>query len=170
MAEPWTKTARWTDAQCDQIAGYLVAGHSASQIGSLMDVSRNAIIGLVSRNPKLKEIGFARVGNGGREKGGLRVAKPIKRRNPVRKKVRAVPALVAELDLPTERVRFTAEPAVAGIPLLMFSPRRCKWPVNDAEPNAGHLFCGEATNGNRYCACHMALAYRSRETKLMAAE
>lgn len=170
MPEPWGKLQKWTDEEKDRIAGFLREGLSATQISAHFGVSRNAVIGVVDRTPSLKEIGFARGSNKQREKGAMRRVVPIKRRPPVRKTVVETPSIAEELNA-MEVATFFAEPHVAAVPLLMLSPRRCKWPVNTPEPRTdGHLFCGEGTNGNTYCAGHMAIAYRPRELKLMAAE
>ena len=51
----------WTPELKDQVADMLHEGLSASQIAARIgDVTRNAVIGVVNRDKRLKEIGFKR--------------------------------------------------------------------------------------------------------------
>jgi hypothetical protein len=51
---------KWTEADHDKVAELLTAGKLASEIGAVIGVSRNAIIGIVGRTERLRAIGFAR--------------------------------------------------------------------------------------------------------------
>ncbi|TGQ95387.1 hypothetical protein EN851_07650 [Mesorhizobium sp. M8A.F.Ca.ET.208.01.1.1] len=61
----------YTETEIDSIAGWLRGGLSASQIAGRLSVwrgstvTRNAIVGIVHRNARLRAIGFARYGHGG---------------------------------------------------------------------------------------------------------
>lgn len=125
----------------DEVAAMLREGKSASQIAAhFRGVSRNAVIGVVHRDKRLREIGFQNRAGGA---GGSHVPgqKPV----------------VEPLDTASD-MRWRL-PHTAGIPLTMFNGRRCKWCINAPEPRSNtHLFCGEATNGGSYCAHHATAA------------
>lgn len=125
----------WTREQRATIADMLRNKCSAGTIAGYFGKSRNAIIGLVTRDPVLAEIGF----NCGRGKGS-RGGKSIPASQPT------------TYGLPVNTV---------GRPLMAMGHSQCRWPVNDAEPGELHLFCGQASDGS-YCPQHMALAYRPR--------
>lgn len=135
-----------TDKVRDQIAEMLAAGATGSEIGAAFGVTRNAAIGVIHRDPRLKAIGFKR-----------------DRRNRTRRPA-AKPVLVA--PAPVDRVSF-GSPQTAGIPMLMLTAGRCKWPINDGGP---FLFCGEAKKSDRpYCAFHnMAALGKGTESERSA--
>ncbi|MBT1154338.1 hypothetical protein J1C56_01905 [Aminobacter anthyllidis] len=50
-----------------------------------------------------------------------------------------------------------------GIPLLELARHDCRWPVNDAEKGAEHLFCGRPSAPERpYCRAHSLRAVQCR--------
>lgn len=61
-------TFRWTKAAKAQLAEMLEQGLSASEIGARLDISRNAVIGAVHRDPALRTIGLR--GKPGNASGG----------------------------------------------------------------------------------------------------
>lgn len=141
----WTKEAR------DEIADMLHKKMSASQIAAhFRGVSRNAVIGLVHRDRRLREIGFSR------SPGPQDIAKarrPKRRTAPRPRVVHSAPPIVPEPE--PEPITAFGAPHTVGIPLVMFNDHRCKWCINDPEKGAaGHLFCGETTNSGPYCAFH----------------
>ena len=59
----------WTPEEKARVADLLQRGKTAKQIGEVIGVTRNAIIGIVARDKMLSAIGFSRRGSGGvREK------------------------------------------------------------------------------------------------------
>lgn len=135
----------------DEIADMLHKGLSASQIAAHFEgVTRNAVIGIVTRDKRLKEIGF-------RNRAGPQNIDRVRRsRNrSVHRPAFTAASVVAELGPITP----FGSPQTAGIPLMLFNGRRCKWCINDPEPRTNaHLFCGETTNGGSYCAYHATAA------------
>lgn len=172
--------SKWTQEQRDRVAALLADGLSASEIGKNMGATRCAVIGLVGRDPQLREIGFARkpcsrsTPKTGRRISGDQIDRirrmvagdlsiaPKRTRGGVRGgkvslnriKVVDTPAVVPA------PIQSFGSPQTVGIPLVMLSPRRCKWCINDPEPGAnGHLFCGETTKiGKPYCSWHATAA------------
>src|SRR5690606_34681468 len=106
------------------VAGMLQKGLSASQIAAHFDgVSRNAVIGVVHRDKRLREIGFKR------SSGPQHTERSRKPRKPRSSRPRMVHP--APLLMPTEPVVDLGAPQTAGIPLVMLESHRCKWCVND---------------------------------------
>lgn len=156
----------WTDELKDQVAAMLRKGLTASQIAARLEgVSRNAVVGVVNRDRRLKEIGFKRSPgpqNTGRKR-DLSIA--AKRRRGavrggkealVRLEVIPTPSIADLLDAVPDTPGLFGAPQVAGMPLIMLTDCRCKWPLNDGGP---FLFCGEAKQpGRPYCAYHSTAA------------
>lgn len=122
----------WNREGRKEIARLLRLGLSASEIAAHFDgKSRNAVIGIVNRDPALKVIGFSHRWGGG----GYR------------------PRGEAEISADESRI--------AGQPMAMLSPRRCRYAVNDAAPGETHLFCGLPSEGS-WCPYHRGLVYQRR--------
>ena len=160
-----SRLSKWSQHQRNQIADMLRAEKTARQIAAHFGVSRNAIIGLVSRDKTLREIGFAHSPgpqNTGRKR-DLSIA--AKRRRGfargrkealVRLEVIPTPSIADLLDAVPDTPGLFGAPQVAGMPLIMLTDCRCKWPLNDGGP---FLFCGEAKQPSRpYCAYHSTAA------------
>lgn len=137
---------RWTPAIDAQVAEMLLDKWTASQIGKVIGVSRNAVIGRVHRSEVLRAIGFWK--------------KPgptnIEKARPVRKVRPVSPTVITKLfavAAPVEPVYVPGERATAGVSLMMLEPHMCKWPVNDAAKGELHLFCGAESDGP-YCPFH----------------
>lgn len=148
----------WFEGHIDAIAQMLRDGHTASQIAPHFGATRNAVIGLVGRNPVLREIGFARKPG---ENLGCKVTVSVAQTRTLatvrggKASANRIRQLAAPPPLPTPVMTFGA-PHTAGIPLLMFNEHRCKWPINDGGP---FIFCGETTGeGRQYCAWHASVA------------
>lgn len=154
----------WTPELKDQVADMLHEGLSASQIAARIgDVTRNAVIGVVNRDKRLKEIGFKRAkseNDGTVTARAKRISAASNRKKNVRGgtvsrnrlKIVPTPPIVEIFEaIPDVPGRFGA-PHVAGVDLMMLTEHRCKWPINDGGP---FLFCGEAKKSDRpYCAFH----------------
>ena len=138
----------WTDERLELLKGHFVAGLTCRQIAAEIGVSRNAVIG------KLSRLGLSR----GKPPGGeARPRKPRERRG------RPVPRLQYEmLRQVYDEAAFTAAPVVSERRCTLFelSKERCRWPVNaEAEEFS---FCGNTPlAGMPYCSGHTRLAYRS---------
>lgn len=171
----------WTAEAKDKVANLLREGLTAPQIGEEMGVSRNSIIGIVNRDPRLREIGFKR---SPKKRPPERKTRQNKPQAPVKKKPekpkRKLPNLNV-ISIAAQRRKnirggwasaarispekhpkaplpaITGGPHVAGVTLMMLERHHCRWPVNDPEPGeAAHLFCGMRKQaGSSYCEHHM---------------
>lgn len=144
--------ANWTPEQDNLLADLLAEGKSASQIGAELGVSRNAVIGRVSRNPDLAKIGFARSPG----KQGPKSKKSDKpRARPQRIRVVSPSILLDHApSIPLPEPEYVhGERMTVGRPLLKLGHGECRWAVNDAEKGELHLFCGAPADGP-WCECH----------------
>ena len=142
----------WTDERIELLKQHFEAGLSCREIAADIGVSRNAVIGKLSRlnltrgrtvdDRKVRDKGLA----------------PARMR-------KAVPRL--QYEMLATLYRETDELAVAGpideanrCSLLELSENRCRWPIST--PGADDFcFCGNtAPDGQSYCAGHSRLAYR----------
>jgi GcrA cell cycle regulator len=142
----------WTDERVELLKSRFAAGLSCREIAGDIGVSRNAVIGKLSRL------------NLTREKSG-------DARRPARKdavkghRPRTVPRLQYQMLL---TLYGEPQPAVGDEPihnehccsLLELSEERCRWPIST--PGAEDFcFCGNTpVEGLPYCAGHTRLAYR----------
>lgn len=158
----------WSDADKQLVADKLMEGLTASQIAAFLPGrTRNAVIGMVSRDKMLKAIGFTRKSgqNHGCGKYQQRGEKP-KRRNLPRAASARIRNLGVVFKLPEPKVPVIpvapirpGQPQIAGQPLSMLAPRRCRFAVNEAARHEPHLFCGLPADG-MYCEHHRRLAYQ----------
>ena len=138
----------WTTERLELLKGHFAAGLTCRQIAAEIGVSRNAVIG------KLSRLGLSRDKPPGSE---ARPKKPRERRG------RSVPRLQYEmLRQVYDEAAFTATPVVSEHRCSLFelSKEHCRWPVNaEAEEFS---FCGNTPlAGLPYCQGHTRLAYRS---------
>jgi GcrA cell cycle regulator len=138
----------WTDERLDALKGHFAAGLTCRQIAAEIGVSRNAVIG------KLSRLGLTRDKPPGSD------ASPRKQRE---RRGRSVPRLQYEmLRQVYDETAFSNAPVVSEHRCSLFelSKERCRWPVNgDAEEFS---FCGNTPMaGLPYCQGHTRLAYRS---------
>ena len=139
----------WTDERLELLKGHFAAGLTCRQIAAEIGVSRNAVIG------KLSRLGLTRDKPPGC--GEARAKRPRERRG------RSVPRL--QYDMLREvydEAAFTETPIESAHRCSLFelSKERCRWPVNaEAEEFS---FCGNTPlAGLPYCQGHTRLAYRS---------
>lgn len=161
--------AYWTPEQDARLEEFMREGMSASQIGALFGVSRNAVIGRVHRNKKLKEIGLSHPpGNPGKRVEALKKRKsrakpasellrlPRPKPQPKRRVKVVSPSILFEpvpsKPLP-EPVFIAGERLTVGRPLYLLGLNECQWAVNDADKGDLHLFCGAPSEGP-WCECH----------------
>ena len=138
----------WTTERLEALKIHFDAGLSCRQIAAEIGVSRNAVIG------KLSRLGLTRDKPPG---GAPRAKRPRERRG------RSVPRLQYEmLRQVYDEEAFTDGPVVSERRCSLFelSKERCRWPVNaEAEEFS---FCGNVPlAGMPYCQGHTRLAYRS---------
>jgi GcrA cell cycle regulator len=141
----------WTDERIERLKAGFVAKLSCREIAADIGVSRNAVIGKLSRL-------------------NLTRAKSVKARRPAGndaakdRRPRSVPRLQYRMLL---KVYAGQEPTIEEpIPsehccsLLELSEKKCRWPINT--PGAEDFcFCGNTpVDGLPYCPGHTRLAYR----------
>lgn len=139
----------WTEERLEALKTHFAAGLSCRQIAAEIGVSRNAVIG------KLSRLGLSREKTGD----GLRPKKPRERRA----RTGPVPRQQFEmLRQVYDEAAFTEASVVSRQRCSLFelSKERCRWPVNtEAEEFS---FCGNTPlAGLPYCQGHTRLAYRS---------
>jgi GcrA cell cycle regulator len=142
----------WTDERLDLLKIHFQAGLSCREIAAEIGVSRNAVIGKLSRlnltRDKAGDEPLPRKRKARQHPD--RVAAP-RLRYPLRKVLRTEPVAIAE-----------SEPIHNGHSCSLFelSDERCRWPINT--PGADDFcFCGNPpVEGLPYCPGHSRLAYR----------
>lgn len=144
----------WTAERIEQLKCGVIAGLTCAQIASEIGVSRNAVIGKISR------LGLSRGRSPGvpRSRSGNAIRRPqiLTQRLMLRALFATAPA--------TEDV-VSAEPCS----LLNLEPRKCRWPVSDAA-TVDFSFCGNSTvDGMSYCSGHMRMAYRGSSARAQVA-
>jgi GcrA cell cycle regulator len=141
----------WTDERIELLKQHFEAGLSCREIAADIGVSRNAVIGKLSR----LNLTRSRAVEDRRLERSLAPARAP----------RAVPRL--QYEMLATIYGETGAPVVAGpiddanrCSLLELSENRCRWPIST--PGADDFcFCGNsAADGQSYCAGHSRLAYR----------
>jgi GcrA cell cycle regulator len=144
----------WSDDRIEQLKKLWEQGLSASAIGKVLGVSKNAVVGKAHRL-KLP-------------------ARPSPIRRGARPQVKRVAVLPKPLTMPGLRHSHRASPISSALASLPPAPtvtapptrravargvKSCLWPVGD--PGAADFhFCGsEVIAGKSYCATHCAKAY-----------
>jgi GcrA cell cycle regulator len=140
----------WTTERIELLKNHFHAGLSCRQIAADIGVSRNAVIG------KLSRLGLTR---------GKTLAEPRAKRPP---KERGADRSVPRLQYQMLRALYEddANPADAPVvserrcSLFELSKERCRWPIST--PGAEDFcFCGnQPLDGQPYCLGHTRLAYR----------
>lgn len=142
----------WTNERVELLKQHFEAGLSCSQIAADIGVSRNAVIG------KLSRLNLTR----GRTVGDRKVQD---RRPPQARAPRPMPRLQYQL---LATIYDEADPPVADGPvddgnrcsLLELAENHCRWPISTPGEH-DFCFCGNrAPDGQSYCAGHSRLAYR----------
>jgi len=142
-------SSTWTDERIELLKQHFEAGLSCREIAADIGVSRNAVIG------KLSRLNLTRGRTGDERK--------VQDRGAARAK--AVPRL--QYEMLATIYGDTDAPVVTGpideanrCSLLELAENRCRWPISS--PGAEDFcFCGNsAPDGQPYCAGHSRLAYR----------
>jgi GcrA cell cycle regulator len=149
----------WTDERVELLKSRFAAGLSCRQIAGEIGVSRNAVIGKLSRL------------NLTREKGG-EARRPARKDAAKGRRPRSVPRLQYRMLLevyagpqpaPEEPI-----PSEHCCSLLELSEQRCRWPIS-SPGLADFCFCGNTpVEGLPYCPGHTRLAYRAGSRQRVA--
>ena len=124
----------WTEDLVTELIRLWQAGHSASKIGSLLGVSKNAVIGKAHR---------------------LKLPprpSPIKQGAPKPPKKTPAPKVVARKIHAVPRRSYSSTAHGSS----------CLWPIGDPREPGFHFCGGQAVPGKPYCAEHVARAYVHR--------
>jgi len=139
----------WTTERVDQLKAHFAAGLSCREIAGEIGVSRNAVIG------KLSRLGLTR---------DKPSAEPRTKQPPRERRTRSVPRQQYEMLRAVYDEGQNIDVAVVSerqCSLYELSKEHCRWPVSAADAQA-FAFCGNTPIGGLpYCAGHTRLAYRS---------
>jgi GcrA cell cycle regulator len=158
-ADQLTAQPTWTTERIQQLKLHFEAGLTCREIAAELGVSRNAVIGKISRLALVRDNGgdtrrvVHATGNGGSRQLAP-AARPVPRLR--RRILRAIqnepqpPAAIVDMTTATEH----------GCTLFELSKERCRWPIST--PGADDFcFCGsKPVEGLPYCAGHSRMAYR----------
>lgn len=153
-ADQTTAQPTWTTERIQQLKLHFEAGLTCREIAAELGVSRNAVIGKISRLALVRD-------NGGDARRVMRQdARDPARGRPVprlrRRILRTVPSEPSPLP-PVEDMPVHSE---NGCSLFELTKERCRWPIST--PGADDFcFCGSTpVDGLPYCAGHSRMAYR----------
>ena len=135
----------WTEERVNELKRLWETGKSASEIGKILGVSKNSIIGKAHR---LKLKGRPSPIQQG---ASLPKVRPQKRK-----------------EAPKPRPPVVAEPAPIRVARRTGKGPKCLWPIGDPGDPDFHFCEGPAVPGKPYCAEHCARAYITKtrgETK-----
>jgi GcrA cell cycle regulator len=143
----------WTDERVELLKSHFEAGLSCRHIAASIGVSRNAVIG------KLSRLNLTRGKNGHQRRSSREEPAKGKRPKPTPKmQYRILQAWYADPDPAIED-----EPIHNGhtCSLLELTAAKCRWPIST--PGAEDFcFCGNTPiEGMPYCAGHTRMAYRA---------
>jgi GcrA cell cycle regulator len=153
--QPSGRSETWTTERVAQLRICAEAGWTCSRIAAEIGVSRNAVIGKMSR------LGLSR-----RKKAQARAPEAAPKRP--RWRTPNLARILARYQIMGELATVSPNSAGAiailngrGCSLLELAPGKCRWPIN--EPGAADFcFCGSAQiDGLPYCPGHARLAYKS---------
>lgn len=135
VAEP-SPASGWTDERVLELRRLWALGWSSSMIAGALGLTRNAVIGKVSRMNLSAE---------GRVPRSRAAPKP---------KPKPAPKLVPIMPVPD------VAPVSLNVDIMALTSTTCKWPVNDGNP---YRFCGvgKPAEGGPYCEWHQEKARRS---------
>lgn len=148
----------WTDERLELLKNRFEAGLSCRQIAAAIGVSRNAVIG------KLSRLNLTRDNNGEERPARKNAAKERRAKAAPRQQYQMLVALYGEpQDVIDESIQEPIqEPIHDGhrCSLLELSEERCRWPINTPGTD-DFCFCGNMPiKSLPYCAGHSRLAYR----------
>jgi GcrA cell cycle regulator len=143
----------WTSDRINELTRLWNEGLSTAEIGKLLGISKNAVVGkahrlhLSSRPSPIRRM-------------SLRPAQPVRLREP-----RPAPTAFELPHRPSSPAPAPAPRPPVETRALEYSNQSCMWPVgHPGEP--GFRFCGDrALMGKPYCAEHCAVAYVKAKPK-----
>jgi hypothetical protein len=130
----------WDNDTRLQVMQMLDSGLSASAIAAAYEISRNAAIGRIARDPELHSHVQVHIVLKKPDRPPRQVKPPKVRPEPARPRLR--------------------KPAMRKLPIGNLGHNQCRWPVEDApHVTGGYLFCGADTEAFQpYCPWHSRLA------------
>jgi GcrA cell cycle regulator len=149
----------WTAERIELLKSCFAAGLSCREIAADIGVSRNAVIGKLSRLDLTREEGR------GRRRARKRAAQADRPRAAARLRHQMLPALHAEPQPLADEEPIHNEHCCS---LFELSEQRCRWPIGT--PRAEDFcFCGNTpVEGLPYCPGHTRLAYRAGSRQRVA--
>jgi GcrA cell cycle regulator len=141
----------WTAERLELLKNHFEAGLSCRQIAAGIGVSRNAVIG------KLSRLGLTREKDDARLPKRKQPAKPRRPRAEPRRQYRMLVAVYGGPQAAADEETILHNNCCS---LLELTGERCRWPIST--PGADDFcFCGNTpVDGLPYCAGHTRLAYR----------
>jgi GcrA cell cycle regulator len=142
------KEPTWTTDRIELLKSHFAAGLSCREIANEIGVSRNAVIGKLSRLNLTREKKIEVRPDGGKKN---------RPRSVPRLQYRILRKLFGEAPPPEEIETIQSEQHCS---LLELSEERCRWPIN-SPGDEGFCFCGnQPLEGLPYCPGHSRLAYQ----------
>ena len=144
------KEPTWTPERVELLKMRFAAGVSCREIAYDIGVSRNAVIGKISRLNLTRESEPRRIARKDEAKGRRTRSVP-------RLQYQMLRTLYAETEAPAYEEVISSEHRCS---LLELSEKRCRWPIS-TPGTEDFCFCGNPPlDGLPYCAGHTRLAYR----------
>lgn len=154
----------WTAEERSHVASLILDGKSCRAIGSMLDLTRNAVIGRIHRDKDLRPL-LTEHGHPARTRKAASKPKPPPKPKPtpVPKPPAPPPAAARKADPTdwgawedTEAQATRKPPAKSPKPLMDLGRFECRFPVlENAAVVGGYLFCSEATRPEEvYCGHH----------------
>jgi GcrA cell cycle regulator len=157
-ADQTTAQSTWTTERIQQLKLHFEAGLTCREIAAELGVSRNAVIGKISRLALVRDNGgdTRRVMRADAGQPGARAARPMPKLR--RRILRAVQSEPTSTVVPL--IEETPANVENGCSLFELTNERCRWPIST--PGAADFcFCGSTpVDGLPYCAGHSRMAYR----------
>jgi GcrA cell cycle regulator len=154
-ADQTTAQSTWTTERIQQLRIHFEAGLTCREIAAELGVSRNAVIGKISRLALVRD-------NGGDARRVVRsdAARDPSRARPVPRLRRRILRAVSSEPSPLPLVEETPVSTDTGCSLFELTKERCRWPMST--PGAEDFcFCGSTpVEGLPYCPSHSRMAYR----------
>lgn len=154
----------WNDERVELLKKLWAEGLSASQISSrLGGVTRNAVIGKVTRLKLPERMTSSRSSSGGRTKALNRRRERQRAAAAAREKSSPKAKSMIQLvfdAVPIDPVEEVVIPVKDRKGVLQLEPNDCKWPIGDPREPDFH-FCGKGkVTGLPYCEHHVRRAYQ----------
>lgn len=158
MTDYIPKISKWTDEEKQVIADLLKKNYSASQIGAAVGKTRNSIIGIVTRDETLRNIGFSRKTKPPEQRKIRTFSGPRPQRAapPKRKKIAGYSV---KLVKKAEVVDSIESPRM--VDLMDLRSDMCHYPIGDPKQE-GFGYCGNAIAARKYCGHHYNIMFREQ--------